>query len=334
VIFLVSHFHWDREWYRTFDEFRARLVDAIDAVLDQLDADPGFRFVLDGQAIVLDDYLEIRPHERERIAAGIRAGRLGAGPWYVQPDSLLPGGEAHVRNLLHGTAVVRQLGEPSHVAYVPDSFGHPAQFPQLFAGFGLDPFVYWRGNGNELDELGAVYRWRAPDGSVVRAWHLTEGYFGAGALDADGDLDETVARVKTLIGRLAPPVLLMNGFDHLPADTTTRAVAEAIGARRTLLDEAAAELPNPAGEHTGALVGARVTNVLPGVWSSRMPLKLRNRQIVARAARRGRVQRITRAAYRHCARSARRLSTVAAQRHALRFPSARHAVLCRTYHRG
>ena len=30
---LVSHTHWDREWYRTFQSFRARLVDAIDRVL-------------------------------------------------------------------------------------------------------------------------------------------------------------------------------------------------------------------------------------------------------------------------------------------------------------
>src|SRR3712207_7169330 len=56
---------WDREWYRPFEVFRARLVDAIDAVLDQLDTDAGFRFVLDGQSIVLEDYVEVRP-QRDR----------------------------------------------------------------------------------------------------------------------------------------------------------------------------------------------------------------------------------------------------------------------------
>ena len=187
TILLVSHFHWDREWYRTYDVFRGRLVDAIDAVLDHLDEDPGFCFVLDGQAIVLDDYLEVRPGQRDRLAAGLSAGRLAAGPWYVQPDSLLPSGETHVRNLLRGRAAAGALGPVSGVAYVPDSFGHPAQFPQLFAGFGLDPFIYWRGNGNELDTLGPNYRWVAPDGSAVRAWQLGEGYFSAGALDADDD---------------------------------------------------------------------------------------------------------------------------------------------------
>src|SRR5215207_9022933 len=123
---LVSHFHWDREWYRTFEDFRSRLVGAVDAVLDLCAADPGYRFVLDGQAVV---------------------------PWYVQPDSMLPSGEAHVRNLLHGRAVAGTVGPVSEVAYVPDSFGHPAQLPQLFAGFGLAPFVYWRGNADEIDRL-------------------------------------------------------------------------------------------------------------------------------------------------------------------------------------
>jgi hypothetical protein len=283
-ILLVSHFHWDREWYRTVEEFRARLVDAIDAVLDLLDADPGYRFVLDGQTIVLDDYLELRPSQRARLEAGVRAGRLAVGPWYVQPDSFLPAGETHVRNLLLGRMIAESFGGSSCVAYVPDSFGHPAQFPQLFAGFGLDPFVYWRGNGNELDELGTLYRWRAPDGSTVRAAHLAEGYFAAGGLDADGDIAATAARVKVLIDRLVAagpgPVLLMNGFDHLPPDASTGPIASAIGARRAVLDDYRALLPaaETLADFEGALDGGRITNLLPGVWSSRMPLKLHNRK--------------------------------------------------------
>jgi mannosylglycerate hydrolase len=284
-ILLVSHFHWDREWYRSFEEFRGRLVDAVDAVLDLLAADPGFRFVLDGQAIVLEDYLEVRPHRREEIVAGLHAGRLAAGPWYVQPDSLLPAGETHVRNLLLGRAVAGALGPVSAVGYVPDSFGHPAQLPQLLAGFGLDPFIYWRGNGAELDKLGPLYRWTAPDGSSVRAWQLPEGYFAAAGLDADNDLAGTVARLRVIVDKLvalgAAPVLLMNGFDHLPADASTGHVAALLGAQRVLFDDAVTRLPDASTlvEWTGALVGARTANLLPGVWSARMPLKLRNRAV-------------------------------------------------------
>jgi hypothetical protein len=285
LILVVSHFHWDREWYRSFQAFRGRLVDAIDAVLDLAAADPDFRFVLDGQAIVLEDYLVVRPERRAELVAGLEAGRLAAGPWYVQPDSLLPGGETHIRNLLLGREVAGALGPVSTVAYVPDSFGHPAQFPQLFAGFGLDPFIFWRGSGSELDELGPQFLWRAPDGSAVRAWQLPEGYFSAGGLDADGDIASTVERVRAVIERIVKaggePVLLMNGFDHLPADATATEVAARLGARRVLLDEAATSLA-PADTLTawsGALVGGRVTNLLPGVWSARMPLKLRNRAV-------------------------------------------------------
>src|SRR5262249_52718256 len=81
---LVSHFHWDREWHRTFEAYRARLVDAVDAVLDLSARDPGYRFLLDGQAILLEDYLAVRPERRGELERGLRAGRLAAGPWYVQ----------------------------------------------------------------------------------------------------------------------------------------------------------------------------------------------------------------------------------------------------------
>lgn len=81
--------------------------------------------------------------------------------------------------------MAQAAGGCSAVAYTPDSFGHPAQLPAVFAGFGLDPFVYWRGNGNELDRLGPVYRWLAPSGDGITAYHLGRGYFAAACLPAD-----------------------------------------------------------------------------------------------------------------------------------------------------
>lgn len=286
-VFLVSHTHWDREWYRTYQTFRARLVDTIDRVLELLAADDGFRFLLDGQTIVLEDYLEIRPERRQTIVDACRARRLAIGPWYVQPDSLLPSGEAHVRNLREGRRVGAAFGPVSTVAYTPDSFGHPAQLPQLFAGFGLGPFVYWRGNGDEIDALPAEYVWQAPDGSAVLAHHLGEGYFAASGLPADGDAAATF--LADLVARLGArtrsgAVLLMNGFDHAPPEATTAAAAAALARRsgadvkRALLDDFAAALPREAPLHRGELLGARTANLLAGVWSTRMPQKLRNRQ--------------------------------------------------------
>jgi hypothetical protein len=286
---IVSHTHWDREWYRTFQAFRARLVDTVDRVLDLLAADAGWRFLLDGQSVIIEDYLDVRPGRRAELEAACRAGRLAVGPWYVQPDSLLPSGEAHVRNLLEGRRVAETIGAPSHVAYTPDSFGHPAQFPQLFAGFGLGPFVYWRGNGAEIDALGPVYRWVAPDGSGVMAHHLADGYFAASSLPSD--TDAAVARLTRLVPRLAGdgdgPVVLMNGMDHTLPDSTTGAVERALAAatgwsvRRGLLDDLDVALDESAPTFTGELVGARVANLLPGTWSARLGLKQRNREAEA-----------------------------------------------------
>ena len=283
---LVSHTHWDREWYRTFQGFRARLVDTVDRVLEQIDEDPGFRFLLDGQTIVLEDYLEIRPGKREALEAACRAGRLAIGPWYVQPDSLLPSGEAHVRNLLQGRRVGSRLGPVSQVAYTPDSFGHPAQFPQLFSGFGLDAFVYWRGSGNELDALPSEYHWVAPDGSRLLACHLERAYFGAAMLPRDPAAAVVQARElgEALAERASGKcVLLMNGIDHAGPDPHTREVAEALAREtgwevvRALLDDFVAAIDDELPEHRGELLGARTANLLPGVWSTRLPLKLRNR---------------------------------------------------------
>jgi 2-O-(6-phospho-alpha-D-mannosyl)-D-glycerate hydrolase len=283
---VVSHFHWDREWYRTFEAFRGRLVDAIDRVLELLDADPGYRFLLDGQTVVLEDYLAVRPEKRLTLARHVREHRLSIGPWYVQPDSLLPSGEAHVRNLLRGRRVGQAFGPVSVVGYVPDSFGHPAQLPQILAGFGISTFVYWRGNGDEIDTVGPVYRWGAPDGSTVAATLLRQGYMNAASLPAD--LDEAVRRLTQAATLLAEghdgPVLLMNGIDHqLPdahVDTAVAALAQATGwtVERGFLEDAVAGDGPGLREFRGALTGARIANLTPGVWSTRMPLKLGNRR--------------------------------------------------------
>ncbi len=285
-VLMVSHTHWDREWYRTFEAFRARLVDTVDRVLDLLAADPGWEFLLDGQAIVVEDYLAVRPERRADVEAAVAAGRLAVGPWYVQPDSLLPSGEAHVRNLLEGRRVARSIGACSEVAYTPDSFGHPAQLPAIFAGFGLGPFVYWRGNGNEIDALGPIYRWEAPSGDAVTAYHLARGYFAAAYLPEPPAVaaEALVGLLDRLPGIERAPVVLMNGIDHCLPDAHTAAVAEALAARtgrtvrRGLLDDLRAALDeSDRPVFTGELLGARVANLLPGVWSTRLGLKLADR---------------------------------------------------------
>ena len=60
--------------------FRMSLVDVVDEVLDRLEADERLRFTLDGQLATVDDYLEIRPEDEQRIRALVEAGGSRSGP--------------------------------------------------------------------------------------------------------------------------------------------------------------------------------------------------------------------------------------------------------------
>src|SRR5687767_1443506 len=106
-VHVVSHTHWDREWYLPFARLRQRLVALVDELLDApLDRST---FLLDGQAVLLDDYLAVRPDRQRELGGALARGALEAGPWYVLADELLTSGEALVRNLLAGRRAVRAL---------------------------------------------------------------------------------------------------------------------------------------------------------------------------------------------------------------------------------
>jgi len=251
TIHVVSHTHWDREWYLPFQQFRFRLVELIDQLLALLDADPDYRyFMLDGQAIVLEDYLDVRPEREEEIRRYVQEGRLLIGPWYILPDEFLVSPEATVRNLLVGERVCRRFGsypplrggerkppafpqpslrgeehtpQPSRsgvespemkIGYIPDPFGHIGQMGQILRGFGIDTACLWRGVGDQPTEL----RWRAPDGSEVLLLHLRDGYGNAARLPADED--GFVQGLAELRDSLAPyattsHILAMQGTDHM-----------------------------------------------------------------------------------------------------------------------
>ena len=76
-IVVVPHTHWDREWYQPIQSFRLSLVETIDSLLELLESDPAFEhFTFDGQMAMVDDYLEIRPENEERLRALAAAGRV------------------------------------------------------------------------------------------------------------------------------------------------------------------------------------------------------------------------------------------------------------------
>ncbi|KRT64120.1 MAG: alpha-mannosidase-like protein, alpha-mannosidase [Chloroflexi bacterium CSP1-4] len=174
IVHLVPHTHWDREWYLPFQSFRLRLVELVDGLLDEMEADPRVRFTLDGQTATVDDYLEVRPENEQRVARLVAAGRLAVGPWRILMDEFLVSGETLVRNLEQGMRRATELGRVMAIGYLPDMFGHVAQMPQLLRRAGIEDAVVWRGVPAAIDRH--VFAWTGPDGSTVRCEYLLGGY--------------------------------------------------------------------------------------------------------------------------------------------------------------
>jgi alpha-mannosidase len=295
-VHVVAHTHWDREWYHTAERFRQRLVTLVDELLD--DPPPaGESFLLDGQAVLLHDYLAVRPERAAELSALLRDGRLEAGPWYVLADELIPSGEALVRNLLAGRAAVRRLrGEPPPVLYCPDSFGHPAALPDLALGFGCSVVVLWRGYGGSRWPAGDSARWRSPAGSEVLLHHLPpDGYEFGSSLPADaaGAATRWKRIADTLRARATTGTsLLTNGADHHARQRAQREAVAALAAVAAPIRVRASSLRAAGSALTSAAQGVALPAVqgelrdsygytwtLSGTLASRAAQKRRNARV-------------------------------------------------------
>ncbi|MGI8720949.1 MAG: hypothetical protein ACR2JG_01840 [Geodermatophilaceae bacterium] len=284
TVYLVPHTHWDREWYEPFQRFRMRLVDLLDDVLTRAETDPEFRFTLDGQTAAVDDHLEVRPEDTDRVAALVRSGQLAVGPWQILMDEFLCTGETIVRNLENGSRRAAKLGASMPVGYLPDMFGHCAQMPQILRLAGLSHACVWRGVPSTVDFHS--FQWEAPDGSAVRCEYLPSGYGNAAYLLADDTAIEQ--RATDLVRRARPwfgadPVLAMYGTDHsAPLPTLMSAVRSLQGGSgsvrlrvSTLADYFAVLDPDDESlpRWRGELRSHARANILPGVISARVHLK-------------------------------------------------------------
>lgn len=301
--FVVPHTHWDRAWYMPFQAYRLRLVEMLDDLLGWLESGELPLFVLDGQTVLLEDVVAVRPDFRERVAALVRSGKIKVGPWYTMPDLFLARPESLVRNLQRGIAMAEDLGGASRVGYVPDSFGHFAQLPQLLNGFQIRSYLFMRGMPEALrDAQGALFYWRAPEASSqLLSVYLREGYFPLGALGQESfhgrydglkaDLGAAQKRLSDTLARLVPvqkhPIFVLPaGGDHLPARRDLKDVIDVLNEAQSEIqlrfgsfEDALAALEPHASDipvHMGDLLGQADHPLLRNVLSSRIDLKILN----------------------------------------------------------
>ncbi|HSA05815.1 MAG TPA: glycoside hydrolase family 38 C-terminal domain-containing protein [Candidatus Gastranaerophilales bacterium] len=285
-VILFSHTHWDREWYKPFQYFRIRLSEVINDVIEEFSKNNINFFYLDGQTIILEDYLEIYPEKALILKDLIKKKKLFAGPWYVLADEFLVSGESLIRNLLIGINQAKEFGGEDFFGYLPDSFGHNSEIPKILSSFNIKRAVLWRGAGDKKSE----FLWKSDDESCVLTTYLTEGYF-QDIFHSKINIKEKIIKLKELLDKLkehsvSDKILLPAGGDHLGVilnlnDLLTELNGKISGynLKQGKISEYFDSLNKPKeqlDEVKGELRDNEKNPILPGAFSSRLYLKQMN----------------------------------------------------------
>ncbi|MCC9625216.1 mannosylglycerate hydrolase [Thalassospira sp. MA62] len=219
-VHVVPHMHWDREWYFSTEESRILLVNNLEEIMHRLETDEHYPYyVLDGQTSILEDYLAVKPENRERIKRLVQANKLIIGPWYTQTDEMIVGAESIVRNLLYGIKDSKEFGPHMEIGYLPDSFGQSAQMPMILNGFGIKRSIFWRGTSERHGTNKTEFYWESKDGSNVLVQLMPLGYAIGKYLPTEPEaLKKRMDKYLPVLDRGATGenLLLPNGHDQMP----------------------------------------------------------------------------------------------------------------------
>ncbi|MFA0046205.1 glycoside hydrolase family 38 C-terminal domain-containing protein [Vibrio sp. 10N.261.51.F11] len=221
-IHVIPHTHWDREWYFTQQDSDVLAAYNFTKVIETLEDQPEYScYHLDGQSSIVEDYLKVLPHMRERLAQLVVDKKLFIGPWYTQTDTYNVAGESIIRNLKYGMHIAESLGHSMKVGYLPDTFGHNAQMPTLFKGIGIDNIIFWRGIDYDQQVERSNFNWRSAGGDEIYAYNLVHGYGAAKNMVAtskhlDKKIFPMVEKIKSLSG--LNEVLIPSGGDQVNID--------------------------------------------------------------------------------------------------------------------
>lgn len=282
-VHIINHTHWDREWFLTSVYTSRWIPGLIDKLTKLSEENPEFRYLFDGQTLVIEDLLAVAPTYEPRVASLIGNQRLQIGPYYCQPDWQLTGGELLIRNLVYGRSDLDRFGGEMKTGWLVDTFGHISQAPQIHQLFGLEAVFVWRG----VPKLEPYFQWQGADGSQLLAVDLFGGYRNLYGITHAPEV--AVERLAQEVGKLrpfypTPDIPLFDGYDleddpedpltflhqqedlpenlHLQEVTPTNFI--------NIIAEKNLPLPTIAGELNSGKYGA----TFPGVYSARTYLKV------------------------------------------------------------
>ena len=238
TVHIISHTHWDREWYMPLENHTMRLVDIVDGVIEACENESFKYFQFDGQYLPIEDYLKVKPENKEILYKLIKDGKIIIGPWYILQDAFLTSAESNIKDLQLGLKKSKKLGKPAQIGYFPDTFGNIGQAAQILNKANIDVAYFGRGvkatglNNVVVEDFtskNSELFWQAPDGSQVLGilfanWYCNGVDIPIATARLKKYMDQKIADMEKYAS--TNQLLLMNGCDHSPVQKNIGKIIE------------------------------------------------------------------------------------------------------------
>ncbi len=165
----VGHAHIDTGWLWPVRESVRKCGRTFSSQLMLMERYPDYVFgasQAQHYAFTKDHYPEVYARIKEKVKSG--QWEIQGGMW-VEADANLAGGEAFVRQFIHGkNFFMDEFGLDVKNLWLPDVFGYSASLPQIIRKSGCDFFVTQKMSWNKVNVFPHnTFKWRGIDGSEV-----------------------------------------------------------------------------------------------------------------------------------------------------------------------
>jgi len=280
MYYIISHTHWDREWFAPTDVTKKMLPSLFQKLFELIDNNPEYKFVLDGQMLLVKDYLNnFQGEERKKAEDELKkySKNIAFGPYYGQIDWRISE-ESSIRNIILGNQEAKKFGNIMKIGWLLDNFGFLSQVAQINSKCEIKGCFLWRGLKMKLPKIG--FTWSSPDGSEIQGIFLLDSYRNIMRLKDYPEVMEK--RLELEINKLKKYsktnyLPLLNGYDLDPVpEDPSNGELKTVFPDEFIKEYFNQEDPSLMGEYAGELMDGSIVSVFPGSLSTRQYLKIMN----------------------------------------------------------